>query len=51
MVELSIKSAVEVFHDWTLNGKDEGMEKAHASSVTAMLDFALNGQRGPFSFH
>ena len=50
MVELSIKSAVEVFHDWTLNGKDEGMEKAHASSVTAMLDFALNGQRGPFSF-
>ena len=45
-----MKSAVEVFNDWTINGKDEGMEEAHSSSVTAMLDFALNGQKEPFSF-
>jgi hypothetical protein len=32
-----MKSAIQVFHDWSLNGKDEGMEKVHSSSVEEML--------------
>lgn len=36
-----MKKATEIFGKWAEEGKDVGMEKGHASSVTEMLDFAL----------
>ena len=33
------RPATDVFHDWALGGKDEGMEKGHAASVSEMLEF------------
>ena len=33
------RPATEVFHDWALKGKDEGMEKGHAKSVGEMVEF------------
>ena len=33
------RPATDVFHDWALVGKDEGMEKGHAASVNEMLGF------------
>ena len=33
------RHATDVFHDWALVGKDEGMEKGHAASVSEMLEF------------
>lgn len=36
-----MRNAIEVFGEWAENGKDEGMEKGHASSVNAILKFAL----------
>ena len=44
-----MKSAIQVFHDWSLNGKDEGMEKVHSSSVEEMLNFVINNIKEPFS--
>ena len=35
------KAATEVFSQWALIGKDEGMERGHAASVNAMLELAL----------
>ena len=35
------KSATDVFSQWALIGKDEGMERGHAPSVKAMLELAL----------
>ena len=36
---MSRRPATEVFHDWALIGKDEGMEKGHAFAVNEMLEF------------
>ena len=33
------RPATDVFHDWAIAGKDEGMEKGHAFAVNEMLDF------------
>ena len=33
------RPATDVFHDWAIAGKDEGMEKGHAASVSEMLEF------------
>lgn len=33
------RPATDVFHDWALRGKDEGMERGHALSVGEMIDF------------
>ena len=33
------RPATDVFHDWALDGKDEGMERGHAASVKEMLGF------------
>ena len=33
------RPATDVFHDWALVGKDEGMEKGHAASVSEMFEF------------
>ena len=35
------RSAPEVFDEWALIGKDEGMEKGHAAAVEEMLSHAL----------
>lgn len=35
------KAAVDVFSQWALIGKDEGMERGHAASVQAMLELAI----------
>ena len=35
------KAAVDVFSQWALIGKDEGMERGHAASVKAMLELAV----------
>ena len=33
--------ATDVFSQWALAGKDEGMERGHAPSVAQMLDLVL----------
>ena len=33
------RPATDVFHDWALVGKDEGMERGHSASVSEMLLF------------
>tara|TARA_B100001113_G_scaffold344501_1_gene333008 strand:- start:349 stop:966 length:618 start_codon:yes stop_codon:yes gene_type:complete len=43
------KSATEVFSQWALIGKDEGMERGHAPSVKAMLELALPKVQKNFS--
>ena len=43
------KSATEVFSQWALIGKDEGMERGHAPSVKAMLELALPKVQNNFS--
>ncbi|GIQ96511.1 MAG: hypothetical protein CM15mP1_4070 [Methanobacteriota archaeon] len=35
------KAAVDVFSQWALIGKDEGMERGHSASVQAMLELAV----------
>ena len=43
------KKATEIFSQWVLNGKDEGMEKNHSSAVNVMLDELVGSQTSPFS--
>ena len=43
------KPATEVFSNWALIGKDEGMERGHANSVKAMLELALPMVRDDFT--
>ena len=43
------KAAVDVFSQWALIGKDEGMESGHAASVQAMLELAIPKLNGTFS--
>ena len=43
------KAATEVFSQWALIGKDEGMERGHAASVKAMLELALPKIKSDFS--
>ncbi|MDP7374646.1 MAG: class I SAM-dependent methyltransferase [Candidatus Poseidoniaceae archaeon] len=43
------KAAVDVFSEWALIGKDEGMERGHAASVQAMLELAIPKLNGGFS--
>ena len=43
------KAATEVFSQWALIGKDEGMERGHAASVNAMLELALPKVKLEFS--
>tara|TARA_B100000614_G_C14559941_1_gene496849 strand:- start:758 stop:1372 length:615 start_codon:yes stop_codon:yes gene_type:complete len=35
------KNPIDIFSDWALSGKDEGMEKNHSKSVDDMLKFSL----------
>ena len=43
-----MKSPIETFHQWSLNGRDEGMEKGHATSVDEMLNFIVKSNKKPF---
>ena len=43
------KAAVDVFSQWALIGKDEGMERGHAASVQAMLELAIPKLNAGFS--
>ena len=43
------QSATDVFSQWALIGKDEGMERGHAPSVKAMLELALPQVNSDFS--
>ena len=38
---MAIRSATDVFSEWAMKNKDEGMERGHAASVKAMLELAL----------
>ena len=46
---MDIQSATDVFSQWALIGKDEGMERGHAPSVKAMLELALQRVSSGFS--
>ena len=43
------KKATEIFNQWVLDGKDEGMEKNHSNAVNVMLDKIIGSQTDPFS--
>tara|TARA_B100001093_G_scaffold321633_1_gene306952 strand:+ start:191 stop:802 length:612 start_codon:yes stop_codon:yes gene_type:complete len=43
------KDPINVFGDWALSGRDEGMAKGHADSVKAMLELVITDQK-EFSF-
>ena len=43
------KKATEIFTQWVLDGKDEGMEKNHSEAVNVMLDELIESQNVPFS--
>ena len=43
------KKATEIFSQWVLNGKDQGMEKNHSNAVNVMLDEIIGSQTDPFS--
>ena len=43
------KKATEIFSQWVLDGKDEGMEKNHSDAVNVMLDEIIGSQTDPFS--
>ena len=46
---MKIRKATDVFSDWALRNRDEGMESGHAISVNEMLDIAIPLLRKPFS--
>ena len=43
------KKATEIFSQWVIDGKDEGMEKNHSNAVNVMLDEIIGSQTDPFS--
>lgn len=46
---MSTRPATELFSEWAIKNKDEGMERGHAASVKAMLDLALPRVTTPYS--
>ena len=38
----AMKSPIEVFSNWAISGKDDGMEKNHFKSVMKMIDLYPN---------
>lgn len=45
-----MRHATEIFSEWALSGKDEGMEKNHAKAVDIMLRDLTGEIETPFSF-
>lgn len=46
---MTTRAATDLFSEWANKNKDEGMERGHAASVTAMLKLALAKVGRPFS--
>ena len=46
---MKTRDATELFSEWALRNRDEGMESGHANSVNEMLDIAISMLREPFS--
>ncbi|MBK64482.1 MAG: nodulation protein S NodS [Euryarchaeota archaeon] len=46
---MTIREATDVFSDWALRNRDEGMEYGHAKSVNEMLEIAIPMLKKPFS--
>ena len=46
---MTIREATDVFSDWALRNRDEGMESGHAKSVNEMLGIAIPMLKKPFS--
>ena len=46
---MSIRDATEVFSEWALKDRDEGMESGHANSVNEMLDIVFPMLGEPFT--
>ena len=46
---MTIRKATDVFSDWALRNRDEGMDCGHATSVNEMVDIALPLLRTPFT--
>lgn len=45
-----MRNATDVFSEWALGGKDEGMEKTHAAAVSEMLTLLMYGVERSFTF-
>ncbi len=46
---MTTRAATDLFSEWAMKNKDEGMERGHAASVTEMLDMSLAQVNAPFS--
>ena len=46
---MEIREATDVFSEWALRNRDEGMESGHANSVNEMLNIAISMLDVPFS--
>ena len=46
---MTTRAATDLFSEWAMKNKDEGMERRHAASVTEMLDMSLAQVNAPFS--
>ena len=46
---MATRSATDVFSEWAMKNKDEGMEQGHAASVKAMLEMALPRLPTPYT--
>ena len=46
---MEIREATDVFSEWALRNRDEGMESGHANSVNEMLNIAIPMLDVPFS--
>ena len=45
-----MRNAIDVFSEWALNGRDEGMEKTHADAVSEMLTHLFYDVDTSFTF-
>ena len=46
---MTTRDATELFSEWAIKNRDEGMESGHANSVNEMLNIAIPMLVGPFS--
>ena len=46
---MTTRDATDVFSEWALRNRDEGMESGHANSVNEMLNIAISMLSTPFS--
>ena len=46
---MATREATDVFSEWALRDRDEGMESGHAESVSEMLNLAISKVKTPFS--